>query len=874
MLSQMGAPLDEPKLNNTNLNHTGDYNLMDDTLYGIEEKLERDSVVDGKEKYYLAQKKAIEQKDTSHLPPEHELLNRTIPVLADLITKDMFSGKAGRSVKQLTEALTMPHNGRLVEPEKLAFLTLRHCINNYTSMWTIQRIAITLADAIRVHIDDQRLAGKAPGFRKVVQRSIRKSANIRYKHRVMTHVRKKFEILDTEWSTRLKVVLGQRLIDAAIQTTGLFALVEIPQPKKVFRNGKAQRNYVQTLTSTPALDKWLERNHDRMSEMLPVLKPMVVPPKEWTEILDGGYISPALMHYRQCRLIRSLPTKRVKEVYGTIHPQVMQAINRIQSTPYRINKRIMEIEVELRDCGGDIAGLPIQDLPTDIPTKPWIQEGKTYEDFKEKHPERVKAYNQQAAPKYQAYHDAKGQRTALDVKLQLAKKFAEFSEIYFPMNMDWRGRVGTISTPLLSPQGDDAAKGLLEFARGKVVTAEGSRELRIHGANVYGEDKLSEDAREQWVLDHQDEIVQIDADPYGEAQLERWTNADKPFQFLAFCFDYAAYLRDPKHESHLICHIDQTCSGLQHWSAILRDGEGAAQVGCVDKPLPDDIYQTVADRVEEMIADDPDPLAVIWRGKVTRKITKRNVMTKLYGATMPGMRDQVEKELQGLDTKDSRYLDLPEGMDNYRAAGYIARKNEQAMASIVKKAAEGMTFVQSVAKLLAQDQKGIRWTSPIGLDIEQYYPRRDKLRIHTYWASIDVTRQTYAHVSEQRKKGRMDLSITYPAPELGVMAKKAENSIAPNYIHSMDASHLMFISLLWDEDFTPVHDSFGTHASDVPALHKVVRESFILMYRNEDHLKAFQEEVSDYHPEAADIERPENGVMDFSLINDATYFCR
>jgi DNA-directed RNA polymerase len=331
---------------------------------------------------------------------------------------------------------------------------------------------------------------------------------------------------------------------------------------------------------------------------------------------------------------------------------------------------------------------------------------------------------------------------------------------------------------------------------------------------VYGEDKLSEDDREQWVRQHEDIIKLIDECPEGEAQMEFWTKADKPFQFLAFCFDYAAYLRDPEHKSHLICHIDQTCSGLQHWSAVLKDGEGGAQVGMINKPMPDDIYQAVADRVEVLLeVMNDDPMAVSWQGLVTRQITKRNVMTKLYGATLPGMRDQVINELAKLDKKaeGGRYLkDCPE--DNFKAAKFIAELNNRAMQDVISKATQGMDYVQKVSRALAESGHPTKWTSPIGLPIRQTYWQTRTKRVNTYWISVDVGRMQMnvsLEKTEAERKAR---------PEKAVQVRKSEQSIAPNFIHSMDASHLLFIALAWKDQgkaLTTVHDSFGTHASEL-----------------------------------------------------------
>jgi len=603
---------------------------------------------------------------------------------------------------------------------------------------------------------------------------------------------------------------------------------------------------------------------------------MVVPPVDWKNPWKGGYVSQKFAKgYRSCRLIRNVDQEWLKQNAGHIDPMVYEAVNSLQRTPYHINKRVVEILDELKMSGQ--AGLPDGKLPKlALPPKPWEQQAQlSFEEFDDRYPEVVKAWKVAAHKKYQTYWNEKSKRTRLLEEIRIAKMFIKYPSIYFPVNLDWRGRTFCMSTPVLTPQGDDPAKGCLEYAQGKRIDGSAIKEFKIHGANVYGEDKLSENDRVKWVESHELLIRLVDEYPYGEASMEFWTNADKPFQFLAFCFDYAAYLKNPKHKSHLICHIDQTCSGLQHWSAVLQDGKGGAQVGMTDKDLPDDVYQTVADEVESRLEHDTDPMAIAWQGKVTRTITKRNVMTKLYGATMPGMRDQVIKELNDLDKKHSpRYLDgAPE--DNFKMAQYIARKNDEAMREVVRKADEGMQYVQACAKALAERGKSVKWKSPIGLPIEQTYWQTWTQKVSTYWLCVDIKNPNR---KTKRRGGEVQLNLSHEAPERGVQVKKAEQSIAPNFIHSMDASHLLFIALGWKDAgercLTTVHDSFGTHAADLPDLHKVVREQFVMMYEEKDFLYTFLTGISGDCQETTEIERPTLGTMDFNAILTSTYFCR
>ena len=75
---------------------------------------------------------------------------------------------------------------------------------------------------------------------------------------------------------------------------------------------------------------------------------------------------------------------------------------------------------------------------------------------------------------------------------------------------------------------------LLYFANGKPIkNNDDACWLAIHGANSYGEDKCSLDDRTQWVSDNEEMIFKCAESPHQNTE---WSQADKPYQFLAFCF--------------------------------------------------------------------------------------------------------------------------------------------------------------------------------------------------------------------------------------------------------------------------------------------------------------------------------------------------
>jgi DNA-directed RNA polymerase len=65
------------------------------------------------------------------------------------------------------------------------------------------------------------------------------------------------------------------------------------------------------------------------------------------------------------------------------------------------------------------------------------------------------------------------------------------------------------------------------------------------------------------------------------------------------------------------------------------------------------------------------------------------------------------------------------------------------------------------------------------------------------------------------------------------MARRQMTAFAPNFIHSLDGSHMMMTAVACNRaglSFAGVHDSFWTHACDVDVMNTILREKFVELY--------------------------------------------
>jgi DNA-directed RNA polymerase len=104
------------------------------------------------------------------------------------------------------------------------------------------------------------------------------------------------------------------------------------------------------------------------------------------------------------------------------------------------------------------------------------------------------------------------------------------------------------------------------------------------------------------------------------------------------------------------------------------------------------------------------------------------------------------------------------------------------------------------------------------------------------------------------------------------------SGISPNFVHSLDASHLMLTINKCRENglqnFSCVHDSYGTLAADATKLAYYLREAFIEQY-GADVLKKFREEIAKQIPASMREmipPMPKKGGLDLEKVRESCYF--
>jgi len=256
------------------------------------------------------------------------------------------------------------------------------------------------------------------------------------------------------------------------------------------------------------------------------------------------------------------------------------------------------------------------------------------------------------------------------LKLDQAEKFKEFDEIFFPYNMDFRGRAYPVP-PHLSNVGSDLCRGMLMFSEAKPLGPRGLHWLKVHLANLAGMDKMSFDDRAAFVDENLQKVRMSAEDPFSGDRW--WMGLDDPFQGLSACIEIINAIDSGDPESYrcaLPVHQDGSCNGLQHYAALGRDTVGGKAVNLCASDEPQDVYVGVmhevirrvaeeADRVLDFDERDIDELdknqkkalmnncaAKLVNGLIDRGVVKRTVMTSVYGVTYIGARHQIQEKIE------------------------------------------------------------------------------------------------------------------------------------------------------------------------------------------------------------------------------------
>lgn len=667
-----------------------------------------------------------------------------------------------------------------------------------------------------------------------------------FNHRLDFHLDK--------WSITEKVQTGLILTNLFIESTGLCSI-------KTHYKGKKQ---MRILEPTKELREYVEHINTKLEVLEPFFLPMVCKPKDWVSIFDGGYISPYLKRNKVIKNNNKEYLNKLKETFPT---KVYKALNIIQATSWQINTEVLSVIEKLWEEGKEVAGLPSREDKVIQPFPyPDLTKEEVITDYQK---EVIKKWKRETYETHKNNVAQRSIRILTSQLLRIAEQFKDYEDIYFPYQLDFRGRMYPIPV-LLHPQGSDVAKGLLRFSKGKPITDEKSKEwFYIHGANVFGYDKASYKDRVEWVEKRKSEFITYAQDPFTN---RGWSEADKPFQFLAWCFEFSDFNNNPKEFiTKIPIQLDGTCNGLQHYSALLRDKVSGKAVNLINSEKPNDIYNTVAENLKGKLNElstntrnnssvsDVNNSRNFLNIGINRKLTKRPVMVLPYGGSRLSCREYIEEYLK--DNYSSQFLWEHFKTGNnptdcvYKVSLWLSNYLWEAIRDTLKSAIVGMDYIKNLTRVVLKHQSYLEWYTPMGLLIHQAYQKTKKREIKTELFGKHI-------------------KTIFTTEDDGIDKQRQLNGICPNFIHSLDASCLMLWLLKCKEvginSFMSVHDCYGVLASDTEKSAKLLREAFVEIYKRPI-LNDLETDLSENIEEELPTQ-PSQGNLNIDDVLDSDYF--
>ena len=221
----------------------------------------------------------------------------------------------------------------------------------------------------------------------------------------------------------------------------------------------------------------------------------------------------------------------------------------------------------------------------------------------------------------------------------------------------------------------------------------------------------------------------------------------------------------------------------------------------------------VLERLMEAINSDTGEEATFLKsklGEMDRNLVKKAVMATPYGIS----RHTIATGLFKLDLVKSAE---PKELRN-KIPNYLSNKLFECIKATVDPNNLLTEWLMDAASRLADLGLCIEWEAPNGF-----------LVVQSEWKTEVTEIGTEAPT----------MMVYEPKTPLEIDPGKQRSKIVPNFIHSLDAAHLVLtINRLSScenlRHFGVVHDSYAVHGCDVDTLNRVLREEFVERYQNLD----------------------------------------
>ena len=839
---------------------------------------------DGREKFAKSIEAKVTPKGTKvsksvqDRPAHFNKLNDVSADVAEGLRKDLVNAQTAAGPRPMwVEPL------KLVSPETLSYIGLICCFNCVLKNWSLSNLTQKIGEMIEQELLLVELMDDDAKTNKRIIKQVEEahsSRDVRLKSLRNIVMKNGFRSLRfgvfTDATTKAAMKVRRTLYAAPVLSSVLQYCDVFEKVTEV----EGKENTVARIQFTIEAEETLSKSEEHLSWLAPIYKPMLTAPAPWTSFdtgcYDDAFLSSRVSYVRQATAAQK---RHIEHQFAQGIPTHARAANALQATPLSINRPMLEVVEWCWQAQMSLGKFPTSSLPP----RPRLPE-----DHESLAPVLKAAIKADIRKHFALERQVKGAAAVMRQDLKTAKELSDHEQFFLPVNLDFRGRLYFV--PAFNYHRDDHIKSLFTYQRGYKVDGNNAYWLKVHLANSGDFEKISKqplDERAAWTEANHDMLLDIAAD--YQATFELWSQADKPFAYLAAIFEYARLIAEgDDFVGYLPISLDGTNSGVQMYSGINLSSTEGSLVNLVPTNSMADIYKLNADRViEELkcIKDGSEPFNPKWaqsRTKlqlaqawldfgINRSVLKRATMTWAYSSKAVGMAGQYMEDLMKPLQRKVAYGKLKEHplgdteRAQFEAARFMGQISYDAIKGSLPHVNATMEYLQGVAKVVSEENKPIKWTTPSGFPVVQEYRRKKRREVRIFLFDRSLQKRTRHKVSLAQETSSIDV-------------QKSTNAIAPNFIHgSGDSSHMhLTICHMLDnglaEDFFMIHDSFSM-SGDTWDLFDGVRETFVNMFDGDCILQKFEDEVRQQlsDPNAVLPTMPAKGTLDIQQVKGSEF---
>ena len=556
--------------------------------------------------------------------------------------------------------------------------------------------------------------------------------------------------------------------------------------------------------------------------------PMVCPPLPWSLEERGGFLLPPPVEYGE--LVHGRSNTEPSDT-------AIDALNRLQSQPFRINPFILDLQLELLKKSWEIGtfrsfeSTSWKDEHFPLYSSEYIASlEKGSDQYRKVMKELTEAYHNQKLCENQAINPRRIVKQAESLRDEV---------FYTPYFFDTRLRMYPACE--LSMTSGDAVKALLVTAEPKPINDDTRRELLIAIATSADIDKVSKAdyfTRLQWAEEFvkTPEFLECVTDPVN---CNFWKEEfDEKFQCLSYCEEFwALFITGERDTTRVFIGKDQTCSGIQIMSSWTGDITAATATNVVPSDEPRDAYGVVAKKAQELLQDKSwlktklemrEEKRQAWNqknpdnqreernifecdvDKIDRSILKTSVLVRGYGGTHQARRRYV------LDALEEKGVEI-----HPQDKGIVVAACLDAMDLCFPQYKELNDWFKRVAMAACRAGKEeITWITPNGSKITQNYNTPLFTVTDTHLASGGHYAQLMVDA-----KGQSYIQTGWG----DVKASKHASAIAANFVHSAGDATCMqnaVTKIPEDVNIQTVHDCYYSTPSEINSLGPIFRQAF------------------------------------------------